>query len=69
MSFLPGRPLINRALLGSFATPPGLGWPLVFTIIAALDEGLRAVPLLCNTAVRRGLSVVDSGGPGVVGYV
>jgi hypothetical protein len=69
LSFSPGRPLINRALLGSLATHPGLGWPRVFTFMTAPDEGFRAMPLLCGMALRRGLSDVNPSGPGVVGYV
>jgi hypothetical protein len=69
LSFLPGRPLINRALPDSFATAPWLGLLSVLTLIVAVDEALRAVFRLSSSAVHRALSDVDSGGPGIIGYV
>ena len=58
-----------RALPGSFATAPWLGLLLIFTLIVAVDEAFRAVFRLNSSAVRRALSDVDSGGPGIIGYV
>jgi hypothetical protein len=69
LSLLLGRPLINWGLLGSFATPPWLGSLSVFTLIVAPDEALCAVLRLCSSAVCRSLSVVDFGGPAIVGYI